>query len=394
LHRRRSFLAPRDRKSGKAITAAELEEILQRRSRGQGYRQIAVELNCSETTIYRVLARPRKAEKKPKVRSPLRLSFAEREEISRGVQVGLSFRTLARQLGRAPSTISREVKRGGRTNKYRAWRAEKRTGVRARRPKKTKFEANPRLKAEVESRLRQCWSPQQISARLNKDYPDDPSMQISHETIYQSLFIQTRGALRKELTAHLRTKRTRRKPRSRVKKRGNISEMVMISNRPAEVEDRAVPGHWEGDLIIGAKGRSAIATLVERRSRFVMLIALPDGRGTESVCGRLADHFQTLPNQLRRSLTWDQGNELANHRSLHVATDMKIYFCDPGAPWQRGSNENTNGLLRQYFPKSTDLASHSQAHLDEVAQQLNCRPRQTLDWMKPCEIFSAVASTT
>jgi len=321
-------------------------------------------------------------------RSPLRLSPADREEISRGLLAGQSYRAIGRRLGRAASTISREVRANRGRRGYRAWRAELARDRRARRPRTAKLARNPRLRAEVEAMLALRWSPQQIAAVLRRAHPCEPEMQVSHETIYQSLFVQGRGALRRELAACLRTGRTRRKPRGRHHPGGLIRDMVMISERPAEIEDRAVPGHWEGDLLVGYNNQSAIATLVERRTRFVMLVALPAGQSAEHVRTAVAGQILTLPAQLRRSLTWDQGKEMAGHVRFTVDTGVAVYFCDPRSPWQRGTNENTNGLLRQYFPKGTVLSVHDQAHLDAVAAELNGRPRQTLGWMKPCEALA------
>jgi len=321
-------------------------------------------------------------------RSPLRLSPADREEISRGLLAGQSYRAIGRRLGRAASTISREVRANRGRRGYRAWRAELARDRRARRPRTAKLARNPRLRAEVEAMLALRWSPQQIAAVLRRAHPCEPEMQVSHETIYQSLFVQGRGALRRELAACLRTGRTRRKPRGRHHPGGLIRDMVMISERPAEIEDRAVPGHWEGDLLVGYNNQSAIATLVERRTRFVMLVALPGGQSAEHVRTAVAGQILTLPAQLRRSLTWDQGKEMAGHVRFTVDTGVAVYFCDPRSPWQRGTNENTNGLLRQYFPKGTVLSVHDQAHLDAVAAELNGRPRQTLGWMKPCEALA------
>ncbi|MEO1935063.1 MAG: IS30 family transposase [Myxococcales bacterium] len=318
-------------------------------------------------------------------RGKLRLSLAEREEISLGLGGEESYRAIARRLGRAPSTISREVKGNGGRCRYRAVRADEAAYKKAERPKLAKLRRCRRLRARVEAMLNKLWSPQQISARLRLENPDDPELRVSHETIYQSLFVQTRGALRKELSACLRSKRTRRRPHGRRDPGGYIKDMVLISDRPSEIEDRAVPGHWEGDLILGRLGQSAIATLVERQTRYVMLLAVGRDKTSSHVCSLIAKKIKTLPKHLAVSLTWDRGKEMAGHLQFSVATGVAVYFCDPRSPWQRGSNENTNGLLRQYFPKGTDLAVHSQKHLDKVAHMLNDRPRQTLGWMKPSE---------
>ncbi len=326
-----------------------------------------------------------------KDRNPGRLSLGQREEISRGVERGDSFRVIAAAIGRHHCTVGREVNNNGGRQAYRAWRADRRAFELARRPKSTVFERNPRLAGYVEEKLALRWSPQQISARLNDEFPDDLEMRVSAETIYQTLFVQGRGGLRKELTACLRSGRTRRRHRRRglgSVNRGRITDMVMISDRPAEVDDRAVPGHWEGDLLIGKDGLSAIGTLVERSSRFVMLMALPDGRRAEQVRDALTAKVQQLPERLRRSITWDQGKEMAEHVQFTVDSGVQVYFCDPHAPWQRGSNENTNGLLRQYLPKGIDLSQHDQAALDAIADELNGRPRQTLGWLTPSEALS------
>ena len=313
-----------------------------------------------------------------------RLSFEERERISRGIAAGECDSEIARALGRHRSTIGREIARCGCRRHYRALRAERLAQKAARRPKQARLAGNARLCGEVERRLSERYSPEQIAARLRLEFPDDPSMQISHETIYQSLYVQARGELRRELTRCLRTGRSRRKPQGRVDRRGRIPDMVMISERPAEVEDRAVPGHWEGDLLIGKAGKSQVATLVERSTRFVMLAAVDD-RTAAHVAGVLSARIGTLPQQLWRSLTWDQGKELAEHKAFSIRSGVPVYFCDPHSPWQRGSNENTNGLLRQYLPKDTDLAVHSQADLDRIADELNRRPRKTLGWLNPAE---------
>ena len=315
------------------------------------------------------------------------LSAAEREEIALGVAEGRSFRQIAAGLGRAVSTVSREVARNGYRGRYRyrALAAQAQADFRARRPKMAKLAGNDQLREVVQQRLEERWSPEQISVMLKAQFPDEPEMRVSHETIYQSLYVQGRGALRRELAACLRTGRALRKPRRKEgERRGRIKDMVSISERPAEAGDRAVPGHWEGDLIIGSRG-SAIGTLVERSTRFVLLLHLPHGRDAASVAAAMTEAMAGLPAALRRSLTWDQGREMALHAQIAAATDLEIYFCDPHSPWQRGSNENTNGLLRQYFPKGTSLAAHSKDHLDAVAAQLNSRPRKTLGWKTPAE---------
>jgi IS30 family transposase len=331
------------------------------------------------------------------------LSFAEREEIALLRAEGRGVRAIARRLGRAPSTISRELRRVtyhyGSKDRYRARRyqasvAQADADRLACRPRPAKLATNLVLRREVQARLALNHSPEQIAARLRQDFPDDPEMWVSHETIYQSLFVQGRGALRAELTRCLRTGRARRRPAGRAKPSGELANMVLLSERPAEVEDRAVPGHWEGDLIIGKANRSAIGTLVERQTRFVMLVALPHGRTAEAVRAALAERILALPVELRRSLTWDRGSEMAEHVRFTVETGVQVYFCDPHSPWQRGSNENTNGLVRQYFPKGTDLSVHDQVHLDRVARELNGRPRQTLGWMKPSEALAKVVALT
>jgi IS30 family transposase len=322
------------------------------------------------------------------------LSGAEREEISRGLRAGESLRQISVRLGRTASTVSREVAANGGRRRYRAWLAETSAVRRARRPRVAKLARRARLRREVERLLAERWSPQQIAQRLRREHPDDQEMWVSHETIYQSLFVQGRGALRAELTRCLRTGRTRRRSPRRVEGSGELADMVLISERPAEVEDRAVPGHWEGDLIIGKGNKSAIGTLVERQTRYVLLVALPKGRSAVHVRDALAARILTLPEQLRRSLTWDRGKEMGEHVRFTVDTGVQVYFCDPHSPWQRGSNENTNGLLRQYFPKGTDLSIHDQAHLDAVARELNGRPRQTLGWMKPSEALARVVAST
>jgi IS30 family transposase len=366
------------------LTPADHAAVLARVGAGERVVDVIAALGVSSSSVYRILDEAVLARRRV-AHSPHRLSFGERERISRGLAAGESGRAIARVLGRAPSTVCREIAGCGGRERYRALGAERRAGQVARRPKPTKLSSCPRLLAAVQAGLGEGWSPQQISARLRRDYPDDPEMRISHETIYLSLYVQSRGALRRQLTAQLRTGRTKRKPQGRAPRRGRIPEMLMISERPAEVEDRAVPGAWEGDLIMGSASRSAVATLVERHTRYVLLGYLGHDHSTEHVIAVLSGLIQTLPAHLVTSLTWDQGKEMAAHQKFTIATGVQVYFCDPHSPWQRGSNENTNGLLRQYLPKGTDLAVHDQAALDHIAAQLNGRPRQTLEWLNPAE---------
>ena len=320
------------------------------------------------------------------------LSVGEREEIAVGLAAGESLRSIAGRLGRSPSTISREVARNSRGRRAcRALAAQGHAQHRAARPKTAKLAGNDELREWVQARLKENWSPEQISVMLRRQFPGRPEMRVSHETIYQAIYVQGRGALRRELAVCLRTGRALRKPRRKGgERRGKIPGMVMISERPAEAEDRAVPGHWEGDLIIGAAHQSAIGTLVERSTRFVLLLHLPDGYGPDKVAAAMTGAMSGLPGAIRRSLTWDQGIEMMNHAQIAAAADLDIYFCDPHSPWQRGSNENTNGLLRQYFPKGTDLAVHSREHLAAVADQLNSRPRKTLGWKTPAQALDEV----
>jgi IS30 family transposase len=363
-------------------------EILDRLSRGENQELIAQALGTTSRTVRRVVVSAGgtlSRRSRRRVRSALRLSLVEREEIRAGIAAGESFRSIARRIGRAPSTISREVGGVAGRRGYRATRADDRACWAASRPKAFKLACNPRLRAAVVSMLEDRFSPQQISSRLRHEFPDDPEMRIAAETIYQSLYVQSRGRLRKELTGYLRSGRSTRKPQRDTKRGARITDMISISQRPAEVADRAVPGHWEGDLIVGAHGRSFIGTLVERQTRYVMLAYLGTDSTTETVTEKIAEQIIRLPEHLRQTLTWDQGTEMAHHAQFTVATGVQIFFCDPHSPWQRGSNENTNGLLRQYFPKSTDLAIYDQAHLDAVAAQLNRRPRQTLNWLNPAE---------
>ena len=320
--------------------------------------------------------------------SSQRLSLSEREEISRGLAADESLRAIAQRLGRAASTVSREVAGNGGQQRYRAAVAHRASRHRAQRPKPAKLATHQRLQAVVEEKLELWWSPRQISRWLVEAYPSDEEMRVSHETIYQSLFIQGKGALRKELWRCLRTGRATRRPQGRPKStKGQIRDMVMISQRPPEVEDRAVPGHWEGDLLMG-KRQTAIGTLVERWSRYVMLFALPDGNSAEAVRVALSATVQRLPEHLWESLTWDQGKEMAQHVQFSVDTGVEVFFCDPNSPWQRGTNENTNGLLRQYFPKGTDMSKLTQDDLDQAAYSLNTRPRTTLNWMTPSDTLA------
>jgi len=370
------------------LSQADRLEILERVSRGETQPEVAHSMGCGVRTVARVMARAggtpsRRLRCRP--RSPLRLSLSQREEIRAGIAAGESFRSIARRLGRAPSTISREVGGVRRRASYRATRADDRACLEALRPKPAKLACNPRLRRVVVAMLKKHYSPQQISAKLKLDYPDDAELRIAPETIYQSLYVQSRGRFRKDLSTYLRSGRSKRKPRRGPTGRGRIPAMVSISKRPAEVEDRAVPGHWEGDLIVGKQNRSFIGTLVERQTRFVILTHLGNDATTETVTAQIAKQIKQLPVHLRRSLTWDQGREMARHLDFTVATGVKVFFCDPHSPWQRGSNENTNGLLRQYFPKSTDLAVHGQVELNRVAAELNGRPRQTLGWASPAE---------
>jgi IS30 family transposase len=382
--------------NARRVGRTDREEIERLIRDGETFATTATRVGCSEKSIQRFLASIGGLQSRGRPRSSLHLSREEREEVSRGLRGGESGRAIAARRGRAPSTISREVARNGSRDGYRAWRADRAALERGCRPKPGKLMLNERLRCEVDRGLRERWSPQQIAARLVREYPDDPSMRVSHETIYKTLFVQARGALRKELTVCLRSGRTQRRPRLRGEqaKRGRIQNMVMLSERPPEVEDRAVPGHWEGDLIIGKGGRSAIGTLVERSSRFVMLFRLPKGRSAEEVRVALTRTITRLPTELRRTLTWDQGNEMADHVRFTTDTKVEVYFCDPHSPWQRGSNENTNGLLRQYFPSGTDLNVYSTAQLNAVARQLNGRPRETLGWLKPAEVFGQSVATT
>ena len=360
----------------------------ERWQKGESLQRIAQLFDRNHSSIQPILAATGGIRPARRRRSQWALSLAEREEISRGVVAGHSRRSIAVQLGRAPSTVSREIKRNGGPESYRASQADESAWDRGRRPKTCKLAQNRALARLVAGKLQLQWSPEQIAGWLKQTYPDDTSRQVSPETIYRSLFIQARGALKKELVEHLRRSRVMRRSRHHTQKtdqHGRITDTVSISERPASVEDRAVPGHWEGDLLFGSKN-SQIATLVERHTRYAMLVKV-SGKDTETVINALIKHARKLPEELYKSLTWDRGKEMADHKRFTLATDIQVYFCDPQNPWQRGTNENTNGLLRQYFPKRTDLSGYSQAQLNAVARQLNERPRKTLNFETPAERF-------
>jgi transposase, IS30 family len=360
----------------------------ERWQKGDTLHQIAQLFDRHHPSIARILGETGGIRPVRRCRSRLALTLAEREEISRAVVAGHSRRSIATQLGRAPSSVSREIKRNGGQECYRASQADQSAWDRGRRPKIGKLAANRALARIVAGKLQRQWSPEQIAGWLKRTYPDDTSRQVSPETIYRSLFIQARGALKKELVEHLRRTRVMRRSRHHTQKtdhHGRITDTVSISERPASVEDRALPGHWEGDLLFGSKN-SQIATLVERQTRYVMLVKVA-GKDTETVINALIKNARKLPEELYQSLTWDRGKEMADHKRFTLATDIQVYFCDPQNPWQRGSNENTNGLLRQYFPKGTDLSGYSQAKLNAVARRLNERPRKTLNFETPAERF-------
>ena len=376
-------------------TAKQKDEMWDRWQRGESIKSIGRVFDRPSSSIFGQLATSGGIRPPTKQRSKLALTLSEREEISRGIASDLSMRAIAFQLGRSPSTISREIKRNGSYDNYRAAQADQATWDRAHRQKLCKLACNRSLSRIVAAKLQLNWSPEQIAGWLKNEYPGEEYNHVSHETIYRSLFVQARGVLKKELIQYLRSKRTiRRSRQSSLKKDGlgQIANMASIRERPASVEDRAVPGHWEGDLIAGSKN-SYIATLVERHSRYVMLAKVKN-KDTESVVSALIKQSKKLPSELYKSLTWDRGKELADHRRFTMETNIDVYFCDPSSPWQRGSNENTNGLLRQYFPKGTDLSVHSQTRLNAVARQLNERPRKTLEFETPASRFSACVAST
>ena len=377
------------------FTSEQKSAIWDRWQRGESMSSIGRSFDRDSSSIYPLLSRTGGIRPPNRKRSNLALTLVEREEISRGIVAERSIRSMASLLGRSPSTVSREVCRNGGYDQYRAAVADEQAWVRARRPKRCKLAAHAWLRRAVARQLRLNWSPEQIAGWLKRTHPEDEAYQVSHETIYRSLFVQARGVLKKELVQHLRSKRTIRRSKHATQKgndHGQIKNMISIRERPASVEDRAVPGHWEGDLISGSKN-SYIATLVERHTRYVMLVKV-DNKETLTVVSALTKHAKKLPTELYKSLTWDRGKELAAHRQFTLATDIDVYFCDPQSPWQRGSNENTNGLLRQYFPKGTDLSVHSQAHLNKVARQLNERTRKTLEFATPAEKFNECVAST
>jgi IS30 family transposase len=376
-------------------TEAQKALMWDRWQKGESLESIAQLFDRHHSSVQRILAETGGIRPAPRRRSNRSLTLAEREEISRGLANYCSLRAIALQLGRAPSTISREVNRNGGLKHYRASEADQAAWDRARRPKTCKLVANRALARLVARKLQLEWAPEQIAGWLKHTYPDDESYQVSHETIYKSLFIQARGALKKELLAHLRRTRAMRRSRHHTQKtedHGRITGTVSIRERPAAAEDRAVPGHWEGDLLFGSNN-SQIATLVERHTRYVML-ARVKGKDSETVINALIKQAHKLPRELYKSLTWDRGSEMADHKRFTLATDIQVYFCDPQHPWQRGSNENTNGLLRQYFPKGMDLSDVSQAKLNAIARRLNERPRKTLNFDTPAERFNQCVAST
>jgi len=379
----------------RGFSTAEKTELWDRWQRGESLRAIGRAFGKPSSSIYFQLAPHGGIRPAPRRRSRLALSLLEREELSRGTVAERSIRSMARFLGRSASTVSRELSRNGGYDRYRAAPADERAWDSARRPKRCKLAKHPRLRRVVARKLRLNWSPEQISGWLKRAHRGEECYRVSHETIYRSLFVQARGVLKKELLQHLRSKRTIRRSKQARRNgdgRGQITDLVSISERPASVEDRAVPGHWEGDLLSGSKN-SYIATLVERHTRYVMLAKVAN-KETQTVVSALIRQAKKLPTELYKSLTWDRGKELADHRRFTLATNIDVYFCDPQSPWQRGSNENTNGLLRQYFPKGTDVSVYSQAELNKVARQLNERPRKTLEFETPAERFNACVAST
>ena len=377
------------------LSPQDIDVLWSRWQRGETGVQISAVLGCHHGTVTWHIARAGGLRPRERRRAARVLRLAEREEISGGLAVGQSLRAIARGVGRAPSTISRELARHGGRALYGASRADARAWDQARRPKGCRLAQHARLRRAVTAKLGADWSPQQIAQWLTVTYPDDPTMQVSHETIYQALYVQARGALKRTLVAHLRRGQRYRRPRASARATrgpGQLVDIVRIAERPPSAEARAVPGHWEGDLLVGKRG-TQIATLVERQSRFVLLERQPTSDSFTLVTA-LARRIQRLPGVLRQSLTWDRGKEMADHQAFTVATDVQVYFCDPQSPWQRGTNENTNGLLRQYFPKGTDLSQVTQQQLNAVAHKLNTRPRQTLGWKTPADVLAATVAST
>lgn len=374
---------------------SERNELWQRWRDGESLGDIASGLHRASSAVYTRVYAEGGIAPTPRRRSRLALTAREREDVSRGVAQGQSLQTIARHLGRAASTISREVRRNGGRQQYRAASADRRAWRQAQRPQQCRLSQRPALRQAVAAKLAHQWSPEQIAHWLHETFPSDPEMQVSHETIYRSLFVQSRGVLKRELLQHLRRQRRFRHARAslnRGARQGRILEPVSIRERPADAEDRAVPGHWEGDLLTGG-GPSYVATLVERQSRYVLLLRLPN-KETATVVRALTRRVQRLPDGLFKSLTWDRGTELAAHRTFTCATNIQVYFCDPHSPWQRGSNENTNGLLRQYLPHGTDLTGFSQAQLDAIALRLNTRPRKTLGFQTPAAKLAEIVAST
>jgi len=380
--------------SGTRVSAADRQGIVNLLKLGVSCKSIAEQYGRSPTLVQRMRGGPPGPSPKVWDPSPARLSLAEREEIRVGIVRGESLSSIAKRISRAPSTVCREVNANGGRRRYEAWRAHRRAGHQARRPKTCRLQARPDLAGVIYASLQALWSPCQIARALREVFPDRPMMWVSHETIYRSIYVQGRGELRRELARCLRSGRAARRPQRREEHRGKIPDMVMISERPPEVADRAVPGHWEGDLIIGKNHASAVGTLVERSTRFVILLHLPDGHGAEAVRDAMTREIIRLPAELRRSVTWDQGKEMAQHKDFTIETGVQVYFCDPHSPWQRGSNENTNGLLRQYMPKGTDLSKFSRKDLDEIASSLNWRPRETIGFKAPTDALAALVATT
>jgi IS30 family transposase len=381
---------------GVHLTREQKQMVHRLRGHNLSWKEVARAVGCTVATAWSNGTTERKRPGHPLTWTPAAgcLTIVEREEITIGLSRGETFTAIAARIHRSPSTVSREVAANGGRSEYRAWASHLRAAEQTRRPKATKLARCPKLLAEVIQGLEEFWSPEEISRRLRLENPGDPMMQVSHETIYQSLYVQGRGELRRELARCLRTKRAQRRPQGQTPNNRRVHNMVMISERPAEVADRAVPGHWEGDLIMGQDHRSAVGTLVERSTRYTLLLHLGAGKDGLSVKHAMQKAIATLPSQLVKTITWDQGAEMARHLEFTVETDIPIYFCDPASPWQRGSNENTNGLLRQYMPKGTDLSVHTPEDLARIAKSLNNRPRKTLGFLKPSEKLAELIAAT